>query len=124
MILFHNIVQVRTGAVGVPWPFLSDLGVQGRSFSEYNEKGDDFEAEQAILSIAQVALGQSAAALAVVESTLGAMKKMADGSWLKIFVRDSKNTRSAPFQVTVAERAPDGGAMISLLAFELEGKRH
>lgn len=104
---------------------LGNLGwvIQERNFSEHRESGDDFEAHQAILSIATVILGPAAPALAVVQSTLQAMKAMSDGSWMKIFKRESQAAPKSPhFQITAAEKMAGGGVRISLMFFELEAK--
>lgn len=96
---------------------------QERGFSEHKEAGDNFEAEQAILSIAATILGPGATALGIITSTLAAMKSMADGPWFTVFSRESQSAKAARFQVTVAEPKQEGGASISLMAFELEAKR-
>ncbi len=103
---------------------LEHLGwaVQERGFSEHRETGDDFEANQAILSVAAVLLGPATTALAVVQSTLTAMKSMSEGPWLTIFQQESQAARAARFQVTVAEPASNVGSKISLMAFVLDAK--
>ncbi|PYX49391.1 MAG: hypothetical protein DMG76_37420 [Acidobacteria bacterium] len=103
---------------------LAHLGwaTQERAFSEHRETGDDFEAEQAILSVATVVLGPATTALAVVASTLNAMKSMSDGPWMTVFKRESQTAKAARFQVTVAEPKSESGSMISLMAFELDAK--
>src|SRR5262249_21926658 len=94
---------------------LTRLGwaVQERGFSEHHEAGDDFEAHQAILSVAKVVLGPALAALAVVESTLSAMQSMSEGPWMRIFKRESQAANAARFQLTVAEPRSDGGSMLA-----------
>jgi hypothetical protein len=96
--------------------------IQDRSFSEHREEGDDFEAHQAILSVAAVVLGPATAAFAVVQSTLTAMKSLSQGQWITIFQQESQAAKTARFQVTVAESASKGGCMISLMAFDLDAK--
>ena len=97
--------------------------VQERGFSEHKEAGDNFEAEKAILAIAETVLGPAATALAIITSTLEAMKSMADGRWFTVFSRESQSAKAARFQMTVAEPGVEGGASISLMAFELVAKR-
>jgi hypothetical protein len=101
---------------------LEHLGwaVQERGFSEHRETGDDFEAHRAILSVAAVVLGPATTALAVVQSTLTAMKAMSEGPWMTIFQQESQAAKAARFQVTVVEPVSNGGSMISLMAFELD----
>lgn len=100
---------------------LTRLGwvVQEQGFSEHVESGENFEAHNAIISIASVVLGHSTAALALVQSTLQAMKSMSSGPWMKIFDRESQSARAARFQMTVAEPASEHGASLCLMAFEL-----
>jgi len=102
---------------------LTQIGclVQEKGFTEHREKADNFEANQAILSVASVLLGPAATALAVVQSTLEAMKSMSDGPWITIFNREAQTARAARFQLTLAEPAGNG-AMISLMAFDLKAK--
>lgn len=103
---------------------LTHLGwvVQARGFSEHRETGNDFEAHQAILSVAAVVLGPATTALAVVQSTLNAMKSMSDGPWMTIFKRESQTARAARFQVTLAAPASEGASMVSLMSFDLVAK--
>src|SRR5258708_1762233 len=75
--------------------------IQDRGFSEHHEAGDDFEAHQAILTIAASVLGPASTALVVVQSTLDSMKAMAKGSWMTIFQNESQAAKAARFQVTV-----------------------
>lgn len=96
--------------------------IQDRGFSEHHEAGDEFEAHQAILSVAASAFGPTSTALAVVKSTLDSMKAMAKGSWMTIFQNESQAAKAARFQVTVVEPAKSGGAAVSLMAFELAAK--
>jgi hypothetical protein len=103
---------------------LENLGwvVQERGFSEHRETSDDFEAHRAILSVAAVVLGPATTALAVVQSTLSAMKSMSEGPWMTVFRQESQAAKAARFQVTVVEPASKGGSLISLMAFELDAK--
>jgi hypothetical protein len=96
--------------------------VQERGFSEHRETGDDFETNRAILSVAAVVLGPATTALAVVQSTLTAMKAMSEGPWMTVFRQESQTAKAARFQVTVVEPVSNGGSMISLMAFELEAR--
>jgi hypothetical protein len=103
---------------------LSQLGwvIQDRRFSRHVHAGDDFEAHKAILSVAATVLGGTLGALAVVESTLDAMKEMSDGVWVTIFQKQSQSANTARFQVTVAEPAAGSGVVISMMAFELDAR--
>lgn len=106
---------------GAYFDVLEQLGwaIQDRGFSEHHETGDDFEAHQAILSVAATVFGPASTALAVVQSTLDSMKALSKGGWLTVFQQESQAAKAARFQVTVAEPANPGGVVISLMAFEL-----
>lgn len=102
---------------------LANLGwvLQDKSFSAYEEKAQGLEAHEAILKVAQVLLAGSPGALAVVASTLDAMKSMdADNPWITIFDRESRSAETAKFQIALAEQEPDGRFMISMMAFGLK----
>jgi hypothetical protein len=100
---------------------LTQIGwvIQNRGFSAHEESGSEFEAHQAILSIAATLLAPAPAALDLVAKTLASMKKLAHGSWITIFQHESQGAKAARFQVTVAGPASSGGAAVSLMAFEL-----
>jgi hypothetical protein len=101
---------------------LSNLGwtLENNGFSSYEEKADGLEAHEAILKVAAVVLGAAPTALAIVTSTIQAMKSMdADNPWITIFDRESKQSNTARFQVSLAEQS--GSAVsLSLMAFALE----
>jgi hypothetical protein len=101
---------------------LSHLGwvIQERGFAQYREGGDDFEANKAVLSVAAVLFGAAPTALAVVQSTLDAMKSMAGGPWITIFRRESQSAKAGRFQITLVEPTRDNGFTVALMAFELE----
>jgi hypothetical protein len=103
---------------------LSNLGwtIENNGFSSYEEKADGLEAHEAILKVAAVVLGAAPTALAVVTSTIQAMKSMdADNPWITIFDRESKQSNTARFQVSLATQSgADFG--LSLMAFALEAQ--
>src|SRR4029453_11853087 len=97
--------------------------VQDRSFAEYKEKGTNFQTHEAILAVASVVLGAAPTALAIVTSTLNALKSMDQSSpWITIFDRESHKARTARFQIGVAEQDADGQFFVNLLAFGLEAQ--
>jgi hypothetical protein len=101
---------------------LSHLGwvIQERGFAQYREGGDNFEANNAVLSVATVLFGAAPSSLAVVQSTLDAMKSMACGPWITIFRRESQSAKAARFQISLVEPTRDNGFSVALMAFELE----
>ena len=96
--------------------------VQEKGFVDHKEAGDDFEVDKAILVVATAVLGPAATALAVIKSTLDAMKSMARGRWITIFKRESEAAKVARFQVTLAQPSAGGRSTIALMAFELESR--
>lgn len=103
---------------------LSNLGwtLENNGFSAYEEKADGLEAHEAILKVAAVVFGSAPTALALVTSTIQAMKSMdADNPWITIFDRESKQSNTARFQVSLATQSgSDLG--LSLMAFALEAE--
>jgi hypothetical protein len=104
---------------------LTNLGwvLQDKGFSSYEGKADGLEAHEAILKVAGVLLGASPTALAIVTSTIEAMKEMdKDNPWITIFDRESKSAKSARFQIALAEEDAAGQFMVTLMAFGLEAE--
>ena len=104
---------------------LSHIGwvVQDRTFARYDAGSQNLEAHEAILAVATTLLGAAPAALAVVKSTLDALKAMNAGSpWITIFSRESQHAETARFQISLAEEDPAGGFFVTLMAFGLEAK--
>jgi hypothetical protein len=102
---------------------LANVGwvVQDRGFAEYSEAGMNFETHKAILAVAAIVLGGAPTALAVVTSTINALHSMDESRpWITIFNRESRQARTARFQISVAEQDPDGQFFVNLLAFGLE----
>jgi hypothetical protein len=104
---------------------LTNIGwvVQDRGFAEYQEQGTNFEAHKAVMTVAATVLGGAPTALAVVKSTLDALKSMNEGSpWIAIFNRESRTAHSARFQISLAEQDPGGQFFVTLMAFSLQAR--
>jgi hypothetical protein len=104
---------------------LTNIGwvVQDRSFAEYHESSQNFDAHQAILAVATSLLGAAPTALALVKTTIDALKSMdASSPWITIFSRESQTARTARFQISLAQQDPAGQFLVSLMAFGLEAK--
>jgi hypothetical protein len=102
---------------------LTNLGwvIQDKGFTSYEQKSDGLKAHEAILKVAAVLLGAAPTALAVVTSTIEAMKSMdADNPWITIFDRESRSAETAKFQIALAEEDWSGQFMVSLMAFGLK----
>lgn len=99
----------------IGWP------VQERTFSEYKESGQNFEAHKAIIAVISAALGPGATAVAMITGTLQALQSMdADSPWITLFSRESMSAQSASFQVSAVEKGPDGEPFVTLAAFGLQ----
>ncbi len=104
---------------------LENIGwvTQNSTFSAYTQEADGLETHKAILKAAAVFLGPAPAALAVVTSTLEAMKSMdSNSSWIKIFDRETKCAETAHFQIALAEQGNNDQFFVSLMAFSLKAQ--
>ena len=104
---------------------LANIGwaIQQVSWAEYVEQGAGFQAHEAILKVAAALLGPGTGALALVTTTVEALKAMdKDNPWITLFNRESQVAKTAHFQVTLAEQAADGQFLVSTMAFGLEAK--
>jgi hypothetical protein len=104
---------------------LTHLGwvVQDRSFAEYHENSQNFEAHKAILAVATALLGAAPAALALVKTTIDALHSMDESTpWITIFNRESQTAKNARFQISLVEQEEQGQFFVSLMAFGLEAK--
>ena len=102
---------------------LENIGwvIQDRSFSSYTEEADGLEAHEAILKVATLFLGASPAALAIVISTLEALKSMdSSKAWMTIFDRESKQAKTGHFQIALAEQGENDQFFVSRMAFSLK----
>ena len=116
-----NIIQWYNAYFDV----LENIGwvIQDRSFSSYTEEADGLEAHEAILKVASVFLGASPAALAIVTSTLEALKSMDSSKpWMTIFDRESKQAKTGHFQIALAEQGDNDQFFVSLMAFSLKAE--
>ena len=102
---------------------LENIGwvIQDRSFSSYTEEADGLEAHEAILKVATLFLGSSPTALAIVISTLEALKSMdSSKAWMTIFDRESKHVKTGHFQIALVEQGDNDQFFVSLMAFSLK----
>ncbi|MGI9078695.1 MAG: hypothetical protein ACR2G6_15405 [Gemmatimonadaceae bacterium] len=104
---------------------LTNIGwvVQDKGFAEYSENSQNFAAHEAILAVAATLLGAAPTALAVISSTLKALKSMDEHSpWITVFSRESQHAKTARFQISLAEQDERGQFFVSLMAFGLEAR--
>lgn len=104
---------------------LGKLGwaIQDRGFDTYAEHADGLEAHEAIAKVAAVLLAPNPAALAVVLSTINALKAASgDSAWFRIFSRESQQAHSARFQVSLVHEGEAEDFLVTLMAFGVEAE--
>lgn len=104
---------------------LSRVGfvIQDKGFATYQEKSQDFQAHEAILDVATALLAGSPGALALVKTTLEALRKVsADSPWITLFNRESQSANTARFQVSLVSADENAQLLVSLIAFGLEAQ--
>jgi hypothetical protein len=103
---------------------LGRLGFAGQaeSFVANDDKGTAVEVHKAILEVATGLLKTpSPTGLAVLASTLEALKSLAEDSpWITLFDRESRNARVARFQVSLVDKDPAGQLLLTTMAFGME----
>jgi len=102
---------------------LENLGwvIQSKDFKSYTGQTTGLETHEAILKVAAVVLGAGSTALAIVVSTIEAMKSMdKDNPWITIFNRESQHAEASRFQIGLAQQEPSGEFAITMMAFELK----
>jgi len=103
---------------------LQQLGwmVQDQGFAIYVESSQNFSAHEAILKVADALLMPAASSLALVRTTLEALKGLGEDSpFITLYNRESQQARAARFQISLAEQSGDG-LVVALMAFGLEAK--
>jgi hypothetical protein len=98
--------------------------VQDQGWAQYEEGGDGFEVHEKIAEVAAVLLGAAPAALAIVTSTLNALKGMnADSPFITLFNRETVHAEAARFQISVIEGADAENVLVSMIAFGIKAQR-
>lgn len=104
---------------------LQNIGwvLQAGGWNDYTAKGTAVEVHQKIIDVLTVALGPSAAAMAIIKSAIGALQAMTpDSSWLTIFSRESQKANIARFQIGLVETGETADVFVSLLACLIEAQ--
>ena len=98
--------------------------VQDNGFAEYSESGDGFEVHEQIIAVATALLGPATAALAVIKTTLDALKAMKSNTgWLTIFERETQHAEAARFQISLVQAGAAGEVMINMIAFGIKADK-
>lgn len=97
--------------------------LQEGGWTDYTAKGNAVEVHEKILEVMAIALGPAPAALAIITSTVSALKGMKpDSSWMTIFSRESQKAKIARFQIGLVEKQEGGDVLVSLLACLIEAQ--
>jgi hypothetical protein len=98
--------------------------VQDGGFTEYSEGGEGFEVHEKIMDVAAVLLGPAPAALAIVKTTLDALKAVgSENGWITIFERETQHAEAARFQISLVEESAAGDLMVAMMAFGLKASK-
>jgi len=101
---------------------LSNLGwsIASKQFDIHESHGKEVDVHEAIILVATSLLGAGSTGLALVITTLKAMRTMNDGSpWITIFKRESHKLKAQSFQIAVVEQNSGGHTSVTMMAFAL-----
>jgi hypothetical protein len=97
--------------------------LQSKEWTDYTAKGQAVEVNEKIVEVMTAALGPSKAALAILATTVKALKAMnSSSSWFTIFNRESQKAEIARFQVGLVENGRDSDVFISLLGCLIQAR--
>jgi hypothetical protein len=97
--------------------------LQEGGWTDYTAEGTAVEVHEKIIEVMTAALGPAPAALAIVTSTINALKGMKAGSsWITIFSRESQKAKIARFQIGLVETDQGGQVFVSLIACLIEAE--
>ena len=97
--------------------------LQEGGWTDYTATGTAVEVHEKIIEVMAVALGPAPAALAIVTTTVNALKGLKpDSSWITIFNRDAAKAKIARFQIGLVEKDAGGNVFVSLLACLIEAE--
>ncbi len=97
--------------------------LQEGGWTDYTATGTAVEVNEKIIEVMTAALAPAPAALAIITSTVNALKAMKpDSSWFTIFSRETQKARIARFQIGLVEKDGSGDVFVSLLACLIEAQ--
>jgi hypothetical protein len=102
---------------------LNNLGwtSQDMGWSDYTAVGKAAEVNAKIIEVLELALGQGAAAVAIITSVLNTLQGMnPSSSWITIFNRESQKAEIARFQIGLVDQAPNTDVFVSMIAFVVQ----
>ena len=97
--------------------------LQEGAWTDYTTQGTASEVHEKIVEVMAVALGPAPAALAIIASTMTALKALnPSSSWIAIFSHEAQKATMARFQIGLVEKEEAGDVLVSLLAYIIEAK--
>jgi hypothetical protein len=97
--------------------------LQDAGWTEHPASGKAVEVHEKIIEIMTAILGPVPAALAILTSTINALRAMKpDSSWITIFSRESQKANIARFQVGLVEQKEDDDVFVALLFCLIEAQ--
>jgi hypothetical protein len=121
----HSLAEIREW-YNQYFTVLGNIGfvTQQTNLQHYKEKGDGFQAHEAVLDVATTLLVGAPTALAVLASTVKALQKMDAGNpWVTIFNRETRSANTAHFRMSTVDRDASGDLFVALTAFALEAEQ-
>jgi hypothetical protein len=97
--------------------------LQDTNFADYSAQGTAAEVNEKIAEVMAAILAPAPAALAIIKSTVDALKAMnPNSSWLTLFNRESAKANIARFQIGLVEKDPNADVFVSLVACVIEAR--
>jgi len=98
--------------------------MQEGGWDDYSTSGTAVEVHEKIIEIMTAVLAPAPAALAIITSTVNALKGMnPDSSWITIFSRETQKAKIAKFQIGLVEKEEAGDVFVSLLMCLIEADK-
>lgn len=119
--------QVNQSADIIAWyniyfDVLSNLGwsIASKQFKTDKRQGAEVDVHEAIILVATALMGAGSAGLALVVTTLKAMKTMNTGTpWITVFKKESHKLKAQDFQMAVVDMNAAGQTVVNMMAFTL-----
>jgi hypothetical protein len=97
--------------------------LQAAEWTDYTSEGTAAEVHEKIIEVMAAVLAPAPAALAIIGSTVNALKAMRpDSPWLTLFIRESQKARIARFQVGLVNVGEADDVFVSMLACLIEAR--
>ena len=97
--------------------------IQESAWTDYTANGTGIEVHEKIVEVMAVVLGPAPGALAMITSTVTALKALNPStSWITIFSREAQKAKIARFQIGLVEKDKAGDIFVSLVAYLVQAQ--